>query len=248
MAVTALAYAAPMVGGYALVVTAAARRTLAAALQIQMEKPQREAIAALVPAALSDGAGSRLRVAAQDALRRVASEIATPPLAPKAELGRRWRLALVVTGWLLLIAAGQSWAQVLAGVWLAILFPLFARWQSVQHQTGFDHRACALGQFFDGAVVELREHAGLTELRRALEGMELPDADRYAAVAAACSGAGLSGLRDTYLALAQGQMPPDVNIITFAPESAESRQDATAPPEEGEPPRSSSAVLSAQIS
>ena len=248
MAVTALVYTAPLMDGYALVVPSAARRALAAAAQLQMEKPHASAIAVLVPASLGEHAGPRLRGAARDALRRVASELAIPVATLQTGPSRRWRLGLMATGWMLLIAAGQSWAQVLAGIWLAVVYPLFARWRSTRFQLGWDRRAVALGQLIEHAEVVLHEHAGLTALARALEAMEAPDTDRYAALAAACNGAGLSGLLDTYLTFAQGDASPHVDLIRFACEPNDSRQDATATPEEGEPPWSSSAVLSAQTS
>lgn len=77
--------------------------------------------------------------------------------------GRRWRAVLIALGWLLLLSADQSTAQVLAGVWLGIVFPALYGLVDGTRRTRDAAVADALAAALDRATVVFSPHAGVEQ-------------------------------------------------------------------------------------
>jgi hypothetical protein len=248
-------YAAPLPGGAtALVVTPTLQADLASVGRLVAAHP--EAIRIDVLAAPGTGVDGE---AARTLMLRAASVVTLGGGAAQAQhaLGPsgRWYAALVIWGWLLLLAAGQSLAQVAGGLWLAIGLPwtrgAYARTRAARQEPIAEWLGAALA----AANARVHEHASMGQLaeRLAEPSSDLPAQRRGSAegintaafrhLAAGCVPAGVRELAPFYGALAAGQLPGDMwsylpaapMAMTAVPPTAERASQAGEGHDETEP-------------
>jgi hypothetical protein len=125
-----------------------------------------------------------------------------------------WYATLVAWGWLTLLAAGQSVAHVLGGLWLAIGLPWarsVTRWRDDAKWTA---SANWLAVALAGAGVRTLEHAGLSRLAETMVAVDHEPgdgaADALRRAAAGCASAGVPDLAPLYAALAGRRLPPGI--------------------------------------
>jgi hypothetical protein len=216
-------YAVPAPQGTALVVPPEVVEGLRDAGYVLAAAPAAVRIDLLVAAPAAGPAVAPLE--AETVLRRAVS---AATLAPDPAIRRLdtvgphgpWYVALLIWGWLLLLFAAQSAAQVLGGLWLVAGLPLARR--------AFRNRVRAWGRrgaagwhlLADAPEVRPLPHAGLADLARVVAGRADDPAAACRAAALACPGAGLAGLASFYAALAAGEAPPGVYAWAAPPEPA----------------------------
>ena len=210
MAIHVTAYAVPLLeGGTAYVapgVTLGALRgagTALAAAPLAME---------LVICSPESPGGERIDERAARTLFRRAAVAATTASERAAgpAIGRQSpavRRTVAGFGWLLLLTGG-SMATGLAGLWVALAFPLLRR--ITLERADPAREAAALARAVETAPLSARSHAGLAALAQLLESSSGADSPpvRYRRAAAACTALGLAPIADLYAALARGAAPP----------------------------------------
>jgi hypothetical protein len=211
VAIHLTAYAAPLVGGGAAYLTPVQTlRVLRGAGSALAALPLATELVVCVP----DPAGEEWvdEAVARTLFRRAAVAATTAPeAAGLPAVGRvsrgGWR-AVIGFGWLLLLTGG-SVATGLAGLWVALGFPLL-RGRTLD-RAGASREAAALARVVESAPLSARSHAGLVALAQLVAsstGADSP-AVRYRRAAAACGALGVGPLAEFYAALARG-VPPNV--------------------------------------
>jgi hypothetical protein len=211
VAVELIAYAAPIAGGVALVAPPSALRTIASAGRVLSVRPQAARLAVITPttAATPDTPveAGVMEDAARPFFRLAAARAALPAEVGLPGVVGRWHTALLVCGWLLLLAAGGSAGAVLAGLWLVVGYPALRRAALRRQTRAHTQAADGLAHALTTATLEMREHAGLTELSGVIGSGDGSSAHRYRHAASACEALGLAPLAEFYEALARGAQP-----------------------------------------
>ena len=215
--IVARLYAMPVPGGTVLVASELALADLAAGAHLVAMLPPSLGVDVYVAAPLPEAAVVEpARVLLRRAAAAATFPASVPPLGPQG----RWYAVLVIWGWLALLGASQSVAQVLGGLWLAFGLPWARRAQRRRTDRWPERAASALGTAF-GDVVPVRQlvHTGLQRLTGVLEAASGPAEERLRAGAIACVAAGVPHLASFYLALAQGHRPAGTWAFVPAEES-----------------------------
>ncbi len=207
MAVEVVLYAVPLRSGTALVATDLTLRALRGAGAVVARRPQPLRVAVLAPAAVVDPA---VLAEVPALLRRAATSAALPEANPRRDGGGalplQSRRALSIFGALLVLAAGESWAQVVAGLWLVVAFPLFLRAQGAARLRTPASLAGGLALAVSAPSVVVHRHAGLAMLAESLTQRGTnDDTHSYPVLARACRQSGVPQLATLYDALASGE-------------------------------------------
>ena len=221
VAIHLTAYAAPLVGGSAAYLTPGPTLgVLRGAGSALAALPLATELVVCVP----DAVGEEWldEAAARTLFRRAAVAATTAPEATGMPAVARvarggWR-AVIGFGWLLLLTGGTI-ATGLAGLWVALGFPLL-RGRSLERADA-SREAAALASVGESAPLSARSHAGLVALAQLVAsstGVDSP-AVRYRRAAAACAALGVAPLAEFYAALGRG-VPPTVLWTEVAPRAA----------------------------
>ena len=198
-------YALPVPGGFALAAPASSLRSIEAAAKILARRPQECRVVVLAPHGTSAAA---LATAAKDVARRAAARALADRGAPQRLrlLPKGLHALLVVVGALLLLDAAGVISQVVAGIWLLFLYPLFRASARSRARTQATEPAEALGDALDTAAVDVRSHAGLTMLAQTVGVGATGESagEIYARLAIAARGIGLEATAAAYDDAARG--------------------------------------------
>ena len=229
--IVARLYSVPVPGGTVLVATEPALADLAAGAHLAAIRLLEFGVDVYVDSPLPEATVTEpARLVARRAAAAAIFPASALPMGPQG----RWYAVLVIWGWLAVLSAAQSAAQVLGGLWLAVGLP----WARGRQRRGADlwseRAAGALASALRAnEVVPVHQfvHAGLQRLKAALDATPGDAGERLRAVAVACAAAGVPHLESFYLALAQEQRPS--GIWAFIPRADGGRGPAAKVAREG---------------